>query len=245
MQYTVSHFENASMSHIPRLDIRKREDLRDQTYYQLRKAILFGPIPPGTVLVQEQLAEQMGISRTPVRDALDRLASEGLVVRSPGGRIHVAPFSLDELQEKYAVRKALEGLALRLAAPNLTGQAMQRLRALTEEMRQAIVDDHTQRVIQAGADFHEAIYIASGNAYLRQLLTALNDSIRRYRHVAIDMPGRAPETLREHELIVAHLEAGEVTLAESALAEHIARSQWRLEQGFQPGLQAGGDGKPA
>lgn len=233
------------MSNIPRLDIQKREDLRDQTYYQLRKAILFGPIRPGTVLVQEQLAEQLGISRTPVRDALDRLANEGLVVRSAGGRIHVAPFSLDELHEKYAVRQALESLALRLAAPNLMGQPMQRLKAVIAEMRQAIADGHSPRVIQAGADFHETIYIASGNAYLRQLLTTLNDSIRRYRHVAIDIPGRAPETLAEHELIVAHLEAGAVAAAESALAEHIASSQRRLEQGFQRGLLAGADGNEA
>jgi DNA-binding GntR family transcriptional regulator len=126
------------MSEIPHLDIHKREDLRDQTYVQLRKAILSGPIRPGTVLVQEQLAEQLGISRTPVRDALDRLANEGLVVRSPGGRIQVAPFSLDELHEKYAVRQALETLALRLAAPHLAGQPMLRLRALVEAMRQSI-----------------------------------------------------------------------------------------------------------
>jgi DNA-binding GntR family transcriptional regulator len=227
-------FAAVDMSDIPRLDIQKREELRDQTYFQLRKAILSGPIRPGTVLVQTQLAEQLGISRTPVRDALDRLASEGLVVRSHGGRVHVAPFSLEELHEKYTVRQALESLALRLAAPNLVGQPLQRLTTLVEAMRQAIADDQSQAVIQAGADFHESIYIASGNLYLRQLLTTLNDSIRRYRHAAIDMPGRAAETLREHELIVKHLAAGDIAGAEHALAEHIAQSQCRLEQGFQP-----------
>ncbi len=228
------------MSAIPRLDIQKREDLRDQTYYQLRKAILAGPIRPGTVFVQEQLAEQLGISRTPVRDALDRLASEGLVIRSPGGRIHVAPFSLEELNEKYAVRQALETLALRLAAPNLPGQPMLRLKALVEEMRQAIAENHWQRVIQAGAAFHETIFIACGNTYLRQLLTTLNESIRRYRHAAIDMPGRAAETLREHELIAEHLAASDIPAAEGAMEEHIARSQQRLERGFQLSPPIGG-----
>jgi len=221
------------VSEIPRLNIQKREDLRDQTYSELRKAILSGPIGPGTVLVQEQLAEQLGVSRTPVRDALDRLANEGLVIRSPGGRIHVAPYSLDELHEKYAVRQALEKLALRLAAPELSSRALPRMRALVDEMRQAIADDHTQRVIQAGADFHEMIYAACGNSYLRQQLTSLNDSIRRYRHAAIDMPGRAAETLREHELIVEQLAARDITAAEQALEEHIARSLLRLEQGLR------------
>ena len=221
------------MSDIPRLDIQKRADLREQTYYQLRKAILVGPIRPGTVLVQEQLAEQLGISRTPVRDALDRLASEGLVIRSPGGRIHVAPFSLEELNEKYAVRQALETLALRLAAPNLPGQLILRLKALVEEMKQAITENQSQRVIQAGAAFHETIFIACGNTYLRQLLRTLNDSIRRYRRAAIDIPGRAAETLREHECIWERLAAGDIAAAERAMEEHIARSQQRLEQDFQ------------
>jgi DNA-binding GntR family transcriptional regulator len=225
------------MGEIPPFDIQKREDLRDQTYFQLRKAILSGPMRPGTVLVQEQLAEQLGISRTPVRDALDRLANEGLVVRSPGGRIHVAPFSLEELHEKYAVRQALETLALRLAAPNLPGPPMLKLKALLEEMRQAISENQTQRVIQAGAAFHETIFIACGNTYLRQLLTTLSESIRRYRHTAIDMPGRASETLREHEQVVEHLSAGNISAAERAMEEHIARSQQRLERGIQPGRQ--------
>ena len=229
------------MAEIPPFDIQKREDLRDQTYFQLRKAILSGPIRPGTVLVQEQLAEQLGISRTPVRDALHRLANEGLVVRSPGGRIHVAPFSLEELQEKYAVRQALETLALRLAAPNLPGPPMLRLKALLEEMRQAISENQTKRLIQAGAAFHETIFIACGNVYLRQLLTTLSESIRRYRHTAIDMPGRALETLREHEQVVEHLSAGNISAAERAMEEHIARSQQRLERGIQPGRQTSSD----
>jgi DNA-binding GntR family transcriptional regulator len=223
------------MSDIPRLDIQKREDLRDQTYFQLRKAILGGPIRPGTVLVQEQLAEQLGVSRTPVREALDRLANEGLVIRSSGGRMHVAPFSLEELREKYAVRKALETLTLRLAAPNLPGPHLLRLKAAIAEMREAITENQWQRVIQAGADFHGIISIACGNTYLRHLLNTLSESIRRYRHAAIDIPGRAAETLGEHERIVEHLTAGDIGAAERAMEEHIARSQERLEQDFQAG----------
>ncbi len=218
------------MSDIPRLDIQKREDLRDQTYIQLRKAILSGPIRPGTVLVQEQLAEQLGISRTPVRDALDRLASEGLVIRSPGGRIHVAPFSIEELQEKYMVRRALEVLALRLAAPNLAGEPLARLKALVDSMRQDIADGNAQLVAQGGTAFHDTIFAACGNTYLRQLLTSLNESIRRYRHAAIDIPGRAAETLREHRRIYECLAAGDIAAAQDAMEDHIARSQQRLEQ---------------
>ena len=221
------------MADIPHLDIQKREDLRDQTYLQLRNAILRGPIPPGTVLVQEQLAEQLGISRTPVRDALDRLASEGLVVRSSGGRIHVAPFSVDELREKYLVRRALEVLALRLAAPHLPGEPLNRLKALIDAMQQAITEGNAHLVAQGGAAFHDTIFAACGNLYLRQLLTNLNDSIRRYRRAAIDIPGRAAETLREHHRIYQCLANGDIAAAQQALEDHIVHSQQRLEQDFR------------
>jgi DNA-binding GntR family transcriptional regulator len=223
------------MSDIPHLDIQKRENLREQTYLQLRNAILRGPIRPGTVLVQEQLAEHLGISRTPVRDALDRLASEGLVVRSPGGRIQVAPFSVEELREKYLVRRALEVLALRLAAPRMPGEPLTRLKFLIAAMRQDIADGKAQLVAQGGAAFHDTIFAACGNTYLRQLLTNLNDSIRRYRHAAIDIPGRAAETLREHSQIYECLASGDIAAAQHAMEDHITQSQQRLEQDFRQG----------
>jgi DNA-binding GntR family transcriptional regulator len=210
-------------------DIEKRPALRDQVYQELRRAILHGPIAPGTVLVQEELAEQLGISRTPVRDALDRLASEGLVTRSAGGRVQVATLSLEELGDKYAVRCVLEGLALRRAAQNMPADALAHLGQLVEEMRQAVADHDPQAVTAVGSAFHDTIIDACGNHYLRQLLINLNDSIRRYRHIAVDLPGRAAETLREHEEIYDALIRGDVETADRCMQAHIAHSQQQLE----------------
>jgi DNA-binding GntR family transcriptional regulator len=97
-------------------------------------------------------------------------------------------------------------------------------------MQRDIADGNAQLVAQGGVAFHDTIFAACGNTYLRQLLTNLNESIRRYRHAAIDMPGRAAETLREHHRIYACLAAGDVPAAEDAMEDHITRSQRRLEQ---------------
>lgn len=215
------------------LDIDKRPSLRDQVYQELRRAILSGPISPGSVLVQEQLAEQLGISRTPVRDALDRLASEGLVLRSNGGRVQVAPLSIDELREKYEVRQVLEGLALRLAAEHLDDNAMARLEALLQTMRNAADAHNHQLVTEAGNEFHDIIIAACGNKYLIQNLSSLNDSIRRYRQFAADLPGRATENIQEHEQIYLAMAAGDFALAVQRMERHIARSQQSLEQAIR------------
>jgi DNA-binding GntR family transcriptional regulator len=211
------------------LDIDKRPALRDQVYQELRRAILSGPISPGSVLVQEQLAEQLGISRTPVRDALDRLANEGLVIRSNGGRVQVAPLSIAELREKYEVRQALEGLALRLAAEHLDEGAMAKLEALIQTMRVAAERHDHPLVTEAGNKFHDTIIAACSNKYLIQLLTSLNDSIRRYRQLAADLPGRAAENIQEHEQIYLAMAMGDFVLAEQRMEHHIAHSQQSLE----------------
>lgn len=215
------------------LDIDKRPSLRDQVYQELRRAILSGPISPGSVLVQEQLAEQLGISRTPVRDALDRLANEGLVLRRNGGRMQVAPLSLNELREKYEVRQVLEGLALRLAAQQLDESAMAKLERLVQTMRAAAEAHEHQRVTEAGNEFHDIIIAACGNQYLIQLLTSLNDSIRRYRQFAADLPGRATENIREHEQIYLAIAGGDFELARQHMEQHIAHSQQSLEQAIR------------
>jgi DNA-binding GntR family transcriptional regulator len=215
------------------LDIDKRPALRDQVYQELRKAILSGPISPGSVLVQEQLAEQLGISRTPVRDALDRLANEGLVVRSNGGRVQVAELSLEELREKYQVRQELEGLALRLAAAYLDKEAVGKLESLIQIMRAAAELHNHQLVTKAGNEFHDVIIAASGNKYLIQLLTTLNDSIRRYRQFAADLPGRATENIQEHEQIYLAMAMGDFVLAKQRMEQHIAHSQQSLEQAIR------------
>lgn len=203
--------------------------LRDRVYDHLRTAIINGRMTPGTTLLQEQLAEQMGVSRTPIRDALDRLASEGLVTRNAGGRVSVAELSFQELSEKYTVRSVLEGLALRLAAERMGARQLAELGRILRTMREAVEQQDAITVTEIGADFHDTIIASCGNDFLIQTLQSLNDSIRRYRRVAANIPGRAIETMHEHEQIYDALQSGDIETAQQLIQEHIAHSQQQLE----------------
>lgn len=224
--------------------IDRHPSLRDRVYNHLRAAIISGMIAPGTTLVQEQLAEQMGVSRTPIRDALDRLANEGLIIRGLGGRVSVAELSIRELREKYAVRGVLEGLALRLAAERLGEIQFGKLRRYLREMREAVEQNDPLTVTEIGCDFHDTIIAACGNEFLIQSLQNLNDSIRRYRRVAANIPGRAVVTMREHEEVYAALQSGDVEAADQLIQEHIAHSQQQLEAAIKAYKEriANGDG---
>lgn len=211
------------------LSIDRLPSLRDRVYDHLRSAIISGHIAPGKTLLQEQLAEQMGVSRTPIRDALDRLASEGLVTRNSGGRVSVAELSFRELNEKYVVRSVLEGLALRLAAERLENRQLEKLGRLLRKMRDAVEQNDVLDVSEIGADFHDTIIASCGNDFLIQTLQSLNDSIRRYRRVAANIPGRAMETMHEHEQIYSALQSGKIETAVKLIQEHIAHSQQQLE----------------
>lgn len=215
------------------ISIDRHPSLRDRVYNQLRAAIIDGRMTPGTTLLQEQLAEQMGVSRTPIRDALDRLTSEGLVTRSLGGRVSVAELSFQELREKYAVRRVLEGLALRLAAERLDTSRLENLRRYLREMREAVEQNAPLTVTEIGCDFHDTIIASCGNEFLIQTLQSLNDSIRRYRRVAANIPGRAEETLREHEQVFTALQSGDIQAADQLIQEHIAHSQQHLEKAIE------------
>jgi len=218
--------------------------LRDRVYDRLRTAIINGRMAPGTTLLQEQLAEQMGVSRTPIRDALDRLASEGLVTRSAGGRVNVAELSFQELSEKYTVRSVLEGLALRLAAERMNDRQLEELARILRKMREAVEQNDAPSVTEYGADFHDTIIASCGNEFLIQTLQSLNDSIRRYRRVAATIPGRAMETMHEHQQVYSALQSGETETAQQLIQEHIAHSQQQLEAAIKAYKQrvAAGDG---
>lgn len=224
------------------LDIEKPPALGDTIYQQLQEAILAGNIAPGTTLVQHELAQRLGVSRTPVRDALERLTRDGLVVRSNGGRVYVAELSLEDLREKYQVRRSLEGLAAYLAAERITQKDLDRLAQILDDMRDAVDKSDTAEVTRNGSQFHAIITAACGNEFLKQLLGDLTNSIRRYRSTAVDIPGRSEESLSEHETIYFALKDRDGQKAEHTMRDHVRQSQKQLEQAVKQSQLLAEDG---
>jgi DNA-binding GntR family transcriptional regulator len=210
----------------------QRQILADSVYEVIKEFLLEHHIGPGARISIDQLARQLDVSPTPVREALARLEAEGLAVKEPL-RGYRATRLLDEpaFEQLFELRLLLEPFAARKAARTMTAHALAALEQATAEMKDAIGAQREVRVF-AAADgrFHETIAAASGNELLCDVLTRLRPHLHLYRlyfHIGI-----ADETVPEHAAIVAALRARDATRAEKTMAEHIKRSRERQRCGF-------------
>ena len=190
-------------------------------YSLILDAIDLGTYRPGDRLVESELAERFGVSRTPVREALQRLETQSLLTRD-GRSLIVASLDHTQLAELYVVRGALEGLAARLAARHATPEEVAVLRDMLEEDRALIPDP--QALSRANRRFHRQIHLASHNRFLIQQLDLVHRSMALLAHTSIAAQGRSRDTLVEHEAIVTAIAAGDGDAADHALRDHISRA---------------------
>jgi DNA-binding GntR family transcriptional regulator len=185
-------------------------------YEELREAILSGRFEPGQVLSENSLAAEFGTSRTPVREALHRLEIEMLVERVPRG-VRVRVSSPEEILDIYEVRITLEGAAAKAAAERATELDRTRLRAAQRAMIE--VEDDAQAKAAANRRFHEAVWTASHNSTLVDLLHRLNVHLVRYPTTTLTYGDRWQAVLREHEELLGAIEARDGEAARR-IAEH-------------------------
>jgi DNA-binding GntR family transcriptional regulator len=197
----------------------RRETLGAQVYDLLRDRILRGEIAGGARLVQEPLSEEMGISRIPIRDALKRLETDGLVVGDEIGRYTVVPFSSQDADEIYAIRRRLEPFAAEVAATAMTAEALADIQALNAELATAARRRQIDRYIELNVKFHLAIYEASGLRRLVRMIRSLWLGVPPLTPILLE--GRIKRSQREHEEIVKRLEARDGPGAAAALDRHI------------------------
>ncbi|MPZ88284.1 MAG: FCD domain-containing protein [Nitriliruptorales bacterium] len=202
-----------------------RDRLVDAAREEIRAAILSGRLQPGTPLSVPALAGQLGISRTPVRDALMRLLSEGLVQEVRRKGIVVAAFDRRELYELNDVRAALEPLAARHAATMLDEQSLAQLHELLEAHGRAATSDDLERYIDADLSFHGFIGQVSGNRRLAQLLGLLQTQTRLAMRAAASVSGRMPIAHQEHVAIFTALAKGDADAAATAMHDHIINAR--------------------
>ncbi|MRX51102.1 FCD domain-containing protein [Paracoccus sp. S-4012] len=197
-------------------------------YSLILAAIEAGDYPPGTRLVESDLAERFGVSRTPVREALQRLETQAML-RRDGRSLMVASLDHDQLAELYTVRAELEALAARLAARHATPEEVRVLGQMVEADRR-IVDD-PQALARANRRFHHQLHLASHNRYLIQQLDMVHKTMALMARTTFAAEGRAPEALGEHQAIVDAIGAGNAREAEASLRAHISQAyETRLRQ---------------
>jgi len=184
-------------------------------------AIDVGTFRPGDRLVESDLAERFGVSRTPIREALQRLETQSLLSRD-GRSLIVASLDHNQMAELYVVRSELEGLAARLAARHATEEEVRFLRELVEE-DQARVDDPAA-LAQTNRKFHRQVHLASHNRYLVQQLDLLYRSMALMATTSLSAEGRSARALAEHAEIVEAVAEGDSNRAAEALRGHISRA---------------------
>lgn len=191
-------------------------------------AIEAGDYPPGSRLVESELAERFGVSRTPVREALQRLETQAMLIRD-GRSLIVASLDHDQLAELYTVRAELEALAARLAARHATREEIRVLAQMVEADRGRMGDP--QALARSNRRFHHQLHLASHNRYLVQQLDMLHRTMALMARTSFAAEGRAPEALAEHQAVVDALAAGDAAAAEAALRAHISQAyETRLRQ---------------
>lgn len=190
---------------------------------RLRDAILHGQLEAGKVLSQVQLAEEYGVSRTPLREALRLLEREGLMVSEPRRRVRVAPVSLEDLEQVYAMRIGLETLGIRLTVPNLDEFARTRLTALEETIRGHAENQDYESWHEPHQEFHRALVAAAGPRIVGQR-DVLADHAERYRYSTTTMTAQSWEKgTHEHKSLLDAALRGDTGEAVRTLARHYAR----------------------
>lgn len=190
-------------------------------YEMILEAIDTGTYKPGSRLVESELAERFGVSRTPIREALQRLETQSLLTRD-GRSLIVASLDHSQLSELYVVRGALEGLAARLAARHSTPEELAVLRDMLESDRKLVSDP--EAMSRANRRFHKQIHLASHNRFLVQQLDLVHRSMALLASTSIAVAGRPTDTMEEHERIVHAIETGDGDAADKALRDHISQA---------------------
>jgi len=204
----------------------QRDTLSNQAYRVLRGAILARRYPLGTRLVVRELAETLGLSPTPIKEALAALAREGLVQATPHKGYQVPNPSPEDMREVYELREALEGLAARLAAIRGEKNLGKRLEAILQSQEEAAMRGDLEAYGDLDLAFHRTLWEASQNKRLHQAAENLHGIVRLLISTTAALPGRLPQSLSEHHVVLERVVSKDPNAAESAMRHHV-RQAWK------------------
>ncbi len=195
-----------------------REKVPEQVLNRLREAIISGQLKPGRRVPQAELAESFGVSRMPIREALNRLEAEGLVVIHPYKGAEVAELSVKELQEIYEIRIALETLALKIGVPQFDKSSLKTLKTVLIKMDK---EEDSSSWVALNTDFHTLLYKSSNRELLINHIENLRNKSDRYLRLFASQRNRTEQAQREHWAIYTACEQKDTQTASNLLAEHL------------------------
>ena len=207
--------------------------LRDVLFNTLRQAILKGELKPGERLMEIALAEKLGVSRTPIREAMRKLELEGLVVMIPRRGAQVANITEKDLNDVLEVRIALENVAIEKACTRMSKEDMGRLWLAAKEFERTMAEGNLVRLAEADVAFHEIIYRASDNKRLNQVLNNLREQIYRYRVEYLKEEETRNVLVKEHEELTKAIRQRDVKKAQEISFRHIENQRRAIIQSIE------------
>lgn len=192
-----------------------------RVYLQLRQRIVDMTLVPGTRIVERDIAEELGISRTPVHEAVQRLAEEGLIEVVPRSGTFVARIPLDALEEAMLIRNALESAIIEKAAERRSSEGMARLQAILALQAEAVGATDLRAFHRTDEMFHAALAELSGYPGVWPVILQAKTQIDRYRQLTLPLAGRMDEVLHEHRAVVEAIDSGDPRQAVQAMRDHL------------------------
>ena len=202
----------------------KTVSLADQVFEKLEEDIITGVYPQGEILTELKLVEQLGVSRTPIREALRRLEQERLIAETGKGSV-VLGITIEDLIDIMDIRLRIEGLAAYYTAQNLTPEGLAQLRQISELQDFYYTKQDVDRLRQMDDRFHDAIYTLSGRTVIRDTLQPLHRKTQRYRKISIQDTARLEHSVKEHKAIFEAIAAKNGALAAELITQHIEKAK--------------------
>ena len=209
------------MSQYEKEESSDRYSLRGKVFHQLREDILSGHYKEHEELREMAISEEMGVSRTPVREALRQLELEGLVLMIPRKGAEVAEITEKNMRDVLEVRKALEELAVQLACDKITKEEIEEMKKAAEDFKKILKSKDITEIAEADVRFHDIIYMATDNQKLIQLLNNLREQMYRYRVEYLKREEAHPQLIAEHAAIIEYISKGEKKAATDIMCKHI------------------------
>jgi DNA-binding GntR family transcriptional regulator len=217
---------------------KKRKLLREHVYTGVKGAIIGGDFQPGKRLIEEKLAADMATSRTPVREAIQKLEKEGLIFRLPRGGFAVKSVTEDEVEEILGLRSVLEGYAAFLATSRITDAELKQLDEIITREDACLKNLNVDEFIRLDGEFHDVLYKAAKNARLYGLLNDLRDYMYRYRVIILHYQRKLHLAVQDHREMLASIKAKSPRQVERLVRKHVSRGKEIIKKKIKQGEQA-------
>ncbi len=203
--------------------VNKQKYLRDHIFEKLQQAIYSGKLKSGERLTEKKIAEELGVSRTPVREALYRLTSLGLIKMIPHRGFLISRWSSKEIKDVIELRIALEVFAVKLAIQRILPSEINELKVLVAKMEKAVKEEDIMKASHLNSLFHDRIVLASKNKELFEVMEPIKNKIYHFRIISISTPNRLKKSLKEHKEILNALISKNSGVVQKLMAKHIQK----------------------